>query len=278
MSLVPEQMKALVQGTRAYEALSGAYRVATKASEAREYWRSRPLNHLSRQGYELVPPVLDAASCVRLCAVTDGLLKDKSYFINDSCYLSVRREKGVKVDVNVRQLMNLQDHDPQLGELFQSGRLEKMFEERLGEKVRLQSITLQVDDVDTEAKRGYHLDAAWPPRLKVFIYLSDVTELGDGPYTVIPGSHADVWRKVLNRSYNVVRNFQRDDMRMLYADRECVPLLGEKGATILSTQDIVHKGWHDHHRSRRYNLISYLCLERFWDGKPFALGRDRVEG
>ncbi|MFT3837812.1 MAG: hypothetical protein QM723_12540 [Myxococcaceae bacterium] len=273
MNPIPQFLRA----NTPYRALEQSVRVARKTAQARAYWRSRPINHLSRQGYELVPPVLNADECKRLCSVADSLLRDESYFINQDCYLSVRKEKGMQIDVNVRQVMNLHAYDPAVKALFDSGKLEQMFVERLGEPVKLESITLQVDDVDTEKKRGYHLDSAWPPRLKVFTYLSPVDELGDGPYTVIPRSHVDLWRKVGNRFFNATRGFPHDDMRLGYDDNGCVPLLGPAGTTILSTQDIVHKGWHDHHRSRRYNLISYLCLERFWDGKPFALGRDRIK-
>jgi hypothetical protein len=164
-----------------------------------------------------------------------------------------------------------------MAEFYSSGQIERLFEARLGEKMRLQSVTLQVDDPDTQTKRGFHIDSSSPPNYKAFIYLNDVRELGDGPYTVVPGSHRDRLKKVINRMNNVWRDLPRTDMRLGYTDAQAQPILGNAGTLILSCQHLAHKGWQHHDRQRRYVVICYLVPWRHWDGKPFTLGKPRAD-
>ena len=102
---------------------------------------------------------------------------------------------------------------------------------------------IQMDGVDTATKRDFHVDRLFPPLLKAFVYLTDVDEDGDGPYTVIPGSHRKFVRKEANDFVNAATTGGRRDMHRLAGRESFEKVLGSAGTLILSTQDVMHKGW-----------------------------------
>ena len=171
--------------------------------------------------------------------------------------------------------MNVHVIDPGVNNLAQRGDIQRLLAERVGEPVSWIGFNLQLDGVDTETKRGYHLDGAWPPLFKAFIYLTDVDTEGDGPYTVIPGSNRHVLRKAISQFINSFFGGRHSDMP-LYSDKRCVRMYGKAGTMVLSTQDLVHKGWHNHHARDRYVLIGEFGLSRLYDGKPITRGLNRI--
>jgi len=169
--------------------------------------------------------------------------------------------------------------DDKLSQLFYSHRLEEAFECYLGEKLRLQSITIKVDDPDTQTKRGFHTDGVTPPTYKAFIYLNNVDDYGDGPYTVVPRSHYHTIRRTINYLYSRLTAVwsrpttykPREDIKLFYSDQQAVPIFAKAGTLILSNQQLVHKGWHKHDRKRRYALVCYLVTEKYDTGYDFNL-------
>ena len=89
----------------------------------------------------------------------------------------------------------------------------------LGVTLFASSYSVQVDWPDTETKRPYHTDG-FGVNFKLFVYLTDVDDLQNGPYTVIPRSHIDVFRKCGNLLRNVLLGLapNPDDMHWGYAD------------------------------------------------------------
>ncbi|MDZ7673838.1 MAG: hypothetical protein U5K30_02035 [Acidimicrobiales bacterium] len=173
--------------------------VAVSAGVARDrrWWSRRPANELTRTGVEqLRQPFLSQDECARLVGVTDRYMEDRSRPLDGDAYLVVRREHRRLNDRGVRQIMNAQDIDAGLSDLYTSGRIESLFAERLGEEVVLESITLQVDEPDEETKRGYHVDRITPPVFKLFVYLTAVESEEHGPFTYVPGSHVDTSRRL----------------------------------------------------------------------------------
>lgn len=254
--------------------------------ERRGYLRQPP-NQFTTQGYEVITDFLDKKECDRLMRVTDSLLSDRSYAINDNCYLLCRKDIH-DVDLDVQQIMNAQEIDDKLAELFDSHILEEVLEQRTGEQIVLQSISIKIDNPDTQTKRSYHTDGLTPTVYKVFIYLSDVNEYGDGPYTLIPGSHRHIWRRLINYVYGwgvniytifaktkTTRNF-KEDFFLFYSDRQAHSIFGKAGTMIISNQQLVHKGWHQHDKNRRYAIICYLIPKKNYNGQAFSFGRTAV--
>lgn len=250
----------------------------------RKGYRRQPLNDFTQQGYEVIPDFFDKQECDRLIQVADSYLVNQSYLISGDCYLLCRKDIH-DVDLDVQQIMNAQEIDDKLAELFQSHVLEDIFEARIGEKVVLRNISIKIDNPDTTSKRGYHTDSVTKTVYKAFIYLTDVNEYGDGPYTVIPGTHVHITRRLINYFYGWIvhllhraastRNY-KEDIQLLYSDRQAEPLFGKAGTMIISNQQIVHKGWHQQDKSKRYAIVCYLIPEKDYHGQPFAFGKTAV--
>jgi len=254
--------------------------------DRQEYLRQPP-NQFTTQGYEVITEFWDKNECDRLIQVTDSLLRDRSYSIKDNCYLLCRKDIH-DVDLDVQQIMNAQEIDHKLSELFHSHVLEDIFEQRLGEEVVLQSISIKIDNTDTQTKRGYHTDGLTPTVYKAFIYLNDVDEYGDGPYTAIPSSHRHIVKRLINYFYGwgvnifatsktkATRNF-KEDFFLFYSDRQADSIFGKAGTMIISNQQLVHKGWHQHDKTRRYAIICYLIPKKNYSGQAFSFGRTAVK-
>lgn len=247
----------------------------------RRFWRQRPDNAFTRDGFEVVPGVLDTTSCDRLVAVADDLLRDHSYRIEGDCYLSVRAEAGVEADTQVRAIMNVHLVDDEVDALMASRTVQTLYEERLGVPIEVRGFSLQVDGVDTTTKRDFHVDGLHPPIFKAFIYLTDVTEDGDGPYTIIPGSHRRHLRKAANDLRNAVLHGDRRRDMVAFIDRDAaVKVLAPQGTLVLSTQDAIHKGWQDQWKRPRYALIAHATTadQHGRDGaRPLTTGLERLE-
>lgn len=266
-----------------YEVLVVKREILGLLKDNKEYL-SQPSNEFTTQGYEIIPNFLAQDECDRLINVTNRYLRDQSYLIGKNSYLVCRKEIR-DVDLNVQQIMNAQEIDSKLSQMFEKRIIEEMFEERIGEKMRLQSITIQVDGIDTQSKRGFHSDGVTPPVYKAFIYLNDVDDYGDGPYTLIPGSHRHTIRKIINYLcvwlLNLVFkkktfNRKKDDRRLFYRDHQSVPIFGKAGTLIISNQQLAHKGWQKHDRNKRYALICFLIAEKYYDGQSFNLGQAAI--
>ncbi len=247
----------------------------------RQDYLCQPLNEFTIQGYEVIQDFLDKNECDRLIKVTNRHLRDQSYSINKNSYLLCRKDLLQGKDLEVQHIINAQEVDDKLSQLFHSHIIEEMFERQTGEKFLLRSITIRVDNPDTESKRGYHTDGVTPPVYKAFIYLSDVDDYGDGPYTVIPGSHRHTFRKIINYLYSqtiiflsISRDYTRkDDIKLFYSDKQSVSVFGKAGTLIISNQQLVHKGWHQHDKNKRYALICYLMPEKHYRGQALNIGR-----
>lgn len=89
---------------------------------------------------------------------------------------------------------------------------------------------------------------------KVFLYISDVRELGDGPYAYVPGTH---------RRLDLLRREAR--LNCLGGRQECdsfafegfeQPIFGPGGTVIISCQSGVHRGLPQHEGASRTVLVS----------------------
>jgi len=246
-----------------------------------EYLR-QPRNKFTRQGYEVIEDFLNRAECERLIKLTNFYLRDYTYLIKGNCYLECRRDYR-DVDKGVQQIMHAQELDAKLLQLFNARIIEDLFERRIGQEVQLQNITIQVDNIDIHSKRGYHNDCVTPTVYKAFIYLNNVNEYGDGPYTVIPGSHLHTLRKIVNYLYGWFYSMwmhvlskpttfnPKDSRELFYSDRQAVSFFGKAGTLIISNQQLAHKGWHKHDKNKRYALICYLVLKKEYSRQPIKL-------
>lgn len=222
-------------------------------------WRRVPDNEFTRQGFEVVPGFLDTEECERLVSVVLEHERETSTQLADGAYFLQRAQiSDAGTDLRVGQLFHAHRLDPVLEELARERTFETMFEERLGVAMELDSITVQIDDVDTESKRGFHVDRIAPLSCKAFVYLTDVDDVHDGPYTVVPGTHRRVVARVLRALAAYASGGVKTDQRVFGGIERGWPVLGRRGTLILSCQQLIHRGHPAHDRRRRVVLIAYL--------------------
>jgi len=242
-----------------------------------QFWANRPANAFTRDGYEVVEGFLDRAECQRLVAVAARNLPGPSHRITGNCYTWVKAESAHGRNQNVRELLNVNELDEGVGGLMERRAVHSLFEARLGERVEMYGFSIQFDDIDTTTKRGFHIDQYVPPLFKAFIYLNDVLDEGDGPYTIVPGSHRWGARRLVNDLVNAATSGARRDMRYLVSDSDVRTVLAPAGTLILSTQDAVHKGWSNHWRTPRHVLIGYATTARHFRGGPLTEGVEMLD-
>ncbi len=243
---------------------------------------SQPENKFILEGYEVIEEFWPIEECNRLINLANLYLKEDSYIINGNCYLLCRKDVQ-RVDTKVQVITNIQEIDDQLNQFFCSNTIEKLFEERIGQCLKIKSLRLQIDNLDTQTKRGFHTDGLGQ-LYKAFIYLSDVDEYGDGPYTVIPGSHRHKYRHIINHVYNRLMIFLTGDssypigdMSLFYNDKQAISFFGKAGTLILSNQQLAHKGWQKHDIRKRYILVCDVVLQKDHNGKPMTGGLEEIK-
>jgi len=243
---------------------------------SRRYWATRPDNDFTRNGYAVIPDFLDRAECDRVRELAERHLPGPSHVVAGNCYTWVKKEARHGRNSAVRELLNANEIDEGLARLLESDRIQRMFSERLGERVELLGFGVQLDDIDPSTKRGLHVDVLFPPLMKAFIYLTDVEDMGDGPYGIAPGSHRWWFRKFVNDVLNALTIGSRRDMRRFIPDDQVRAILAPAGTMILSTQDIMHKGWGNQWRKPRFVIIAYGVTAPYFRGQPITEGREFV--
>lgn len=243
---------------------------------ARRFWARRPVNAFTTAGYEVIPNFLPRAECERLVALADAHLAGPSHVVSGGCYTWVRSEAAHGRNSQVRELLNVEEIDEPLARMADDGVFQDLFAQRLGEPVELIGLSIQRDGVDTTTKRDFHVDQLYPPSFKAFVYLTDVEQDGDGPYTVIPGSHRRFARKLANDFVNAATSGARRDMHRLAPAVPPVKVLAPAGTLILSTQDAMHKGWGAQSRRARHALIAYATTPEHFPGRGLREGIEHL--
>ncbi len=101
------------------------------------------------------------------------------------------------------------------------------------EKISPKNLNLYVNQSITKT-RGFHVDSHYKS-IKVFIYLTDVNVVQDGPYCFVKGTHVDTPLRKLNNMVGEKETPLTDPLNI-------VPVLGKKGTLIISDQSGVHRG------------------------------------
>ena len=103
------------------------------------------------------------------------------------------------------------------------------------------------------ATRGLHVDNL-TGSYKLFLYLSDVNSLDDGPYAYVTGSHRE--STLLRREARLNSLCGRADSDAHSFDGHEIPFLVAKGTAILSCQSGVHRGLPQREGASRTVLVA----------------------
>ena len=102
--------------------------------------------------------------------------------------------------------------------------------------------------------RGYHCDGR-SRKFKSFVFLTDVRDLGDGPYCYVPATHRDrlSWKR--NRQFNEAQGLNCHEYSQLQG-LDALPLLAYAGDMVISSQRGAHRGHPQHPDARRAVLVN----------------------
>jgi hypothetical protein len=213
---------------------------------------------LSQDGFVIEPGFLDADTARKIlddvARFGDRSVKQTGV---DGAKLRDRADRQT-IDLNVRQLTGAQHLSPGIDDLVTSGRVEHTMSELAGFRLALGGMTVQIDWPDTRTKRGLHVDSHWPPTYKCFVYLTDVTSPGNGPLSVVPGSHRHRIKKVKAIGGNYRAGRKPTDLHEEYRLEDARCLTGPSGTAIFADQRLAHAGWPGHTEGTRFMIVAYL--------------------
>lgn len=145
------------------------------------------------------------------------------------------QDQGMIDCFNVSELLGIEAKP--LNNMFSSPTIYGLFSKRGG--VTPKNMNVYINKGITRT-RGFHVDS-YSPQLKAFIYLTDVLDLDDGPYTYIKGSHNSSPYSRLNRSLSHFLP-NRTEAPIVPLSMIC-PILARKGSLIISDQAGFHRGF-----------------------------------
>ena len=234
---------------------------------------SWPSSDFKQNGYEVIENFLSEEDCDYFVNLSNSLLKEESYMINENAWLTLRKDLEDGLDTKVAQLNMLQNVDDRAKELFSNGKVLELFNKKIKEELAIRSLSIMIDQPDTSTKRSWHVDNLAPASFKAFIYLTDVTKNTNSPFSVISKSHRWGFRRWITSVINSIKGHNLSDMLIFSPKGRGTELMAPKGSLILSNQIIFHRGSPYHTENTRYMMVLYLrrkkdIMEEFTLGKP----------
>lgn len=163
-------------------------------------------------------------------------------------------------DEGMVDFYNIDNHYPEAlairNRLLDSG-LKELLEEVSGSKLYLKSMNAYINIGVTDT-RGFHVDAFGVTQIKVFVYLTDVMELKNGPYCYVLGSHREKALQQVNSYASALIGLSDTDI-VLLDFTNAFPILGPAGTLIVSDQSGAHRGFPQEVGGRRA-----LCVFNFF--------------
>ena len=145
-------------------------------------------------------------------------------------------------DEGMVDVFNVDNWIPELGE-FLRPYFERLSTERLitynGYPLQPRNLNIYVN-ASIKETRGFHVDS-YKNEVKAFVYLSDVLDLADGPYTYVRGSHlGGVFRRV---NMALSSDLPNSTEFPVVPFEDIVPVIAKKGALVISDQSGAHRGF-----------------------------------
>ena len=91
------------------------------------YYMSWPTSNFKTYGYEVIENFLSEEECDYFVNLSNSLLKEDSYMINDNAWLTLRKDADDGLDTKVAQLNMLQNVDEKAKDLFNNGEVLNLF-------------------------------------------------------------------------------------------------------------------------------------------------------
>lgn len=237
------------------------------------FWIRTPDKQFKKDGIFVLPNFLSPEFCDELVNQAKTLLSNESKSLGPNSWLNARGNKGDGRDTKVRQFFGFNYLNKELNEIVESGKITKAFEKKLGRKLVLRNCSMMVDEPDTKTKRSFHSDNNPPPSFKAFIYLTDVLEEKNGPFSLILGTHRAHFLRAKNVISNIINDRKVTDLETFLPREKETAFTGKKGTAIFSTQTSFHRGNPKHSDKTRFMLVFYYSLESQGPFEEFSLGK-----
>lgn len=170
---------------------------------------------------------------------------------SETAVVSVRGDDGV--DAGMIDIFNVDRLLPGVGPALREAMLSvgtiELLELATGAKVEDRNLNAYINESVT-ATRGLHVDSYSRKQFKVFVYLTDVLSLDDGPYCYAPTSHRLEGMEEANRRLADAFGLSKTDVRLCPPELP-LPLLAPRGTIIVSDQGGAHRGFPQIPGSRR---------------------------
>ena len=238
------------------------------------FWLNTPDKNFKKDGIFIVDNFFTQELCEELVEQAKTLLSDESKSLGPQSWFYVRGNKGDGRDTKVRQFFGFNHLNDKLNEIVESETVTKTFEEKLGKKLVLRNCSMMVDEPDTETKRSFHSDNNPPPSFKAFVYLTDVLEEENGPFSLIKGTHRAHYLRAKNVVSNILNDRKVSDLETYLPKEKETAFTGKKGTAIFSTQTSFHRGNPKHSEKTRFMLVFYYSLQSQGPFEEFSLGKE----
>jgi|GEM_PF-901465 hypothetical protein len=172
---------------------------------------------------------------------------------SETAVVSVRGDDDDGVDAGMIDLFNVDRLLPDLGPALREAMLSvgtiELLELATGATVEDRNLNAYINESVTST-RGLHVDSYSRKQFKVFVYLTDVLSLDDGPYCYAPTSHRLEGMEEANRRLAGAFGLSHTDVRLCPPELP-LPLLAPAGTIIVSDQGGAHRGFPQVPGSRR---------------------------
>jgi hypothetical protein len=133
------------------------------------------------------------------------------------------------------------DDGREMRELLGAGQVRELLQRTTGDEWMPRNFNVYVNRGITKT-RGFHVDSYGGHQIKVFLYLTDVKTIEDGPYCYVMGSHRDQELHAINRMLAASFRLKASTDQLMVDPARVVPLLAERGSLIVSQQSGAHRG------------------------------------
>ena len=240
--------------------------INTKSKDAVQ----QAVNRLDKDGIFIIPNFINEIESDMLCTGIENAVElykqklgDKINYEDETALVQTKPDKNKfkkyddfakypKPILNVREgadngMLDIFNIDNLLGDKLSSGIFSKIrndsflidFLKSLPQSLKMKNINSYVNSGITKT-RGFHVDS-YKNQIKFFIYLTDVMELSQGPYTFVKGSHKEnPYRSIngqLSESIKIKTETPIVNMKDIY------PILAKKGSLVISDQSGFHRGY-----------------------------------
>lgn len=230
----------------------------------------KAVNKLDRDGIFIIPNFINELESETLCAEIENVVElykqklgDKINYEDEAALIQTKPDKNKfkkyidyanypKPILNVRNgadngMLDIFNIDNLLRDKLSIGLFNKIREDlflnkflkSLTKSLKMQNINSYVNSGVTKT-RGFHVDS-YKNQIKLFIYLTDVMELKQGPYTFVKGSHKQNPYRLINSQLSEGIKIKTETPIININD--IYPILAKKGTLVISDQSGFHRGF-----------------------------------